>query len=304
MSELQDLNRKLREFPGNKYYRVYIDAGNSHDLSDTSTKLYSITGYYADEYILPVTTLDRIYKIISDESAFKGHIGVCAVLMPYDDADHRAEKYETALESLCHEYGVARIHFSEIFGQTLLGKRRSEFIQKYVGIVGDLGMWAVSFSTSKAEFLNQLPYPDVSDRELYFILYWNVVEHIVESLPTHSIFHLYFEQDNNLSINLATEYIGKLHDGLRQCQSLRDRQSSICKHPLFFSKKALLFSSLSDLAAYSNNILQKKLDQGIPPAKIRKNHGELIETARLVFKNYTSLYQAKLGADQLVLGKI
>jgi hypothetical protein len=204
MDDIHEANRKLREFPGNKYYRVYINTGPTHDLSEMSKKLYSITGYYADEYILPVTNLDGIYNIISDESSFKGHVGACAVLTPYDNAQRIIEKYEQPLESLCGEFSISNIHFSEIFGQGILGKRRSEFINKYINIVSNREMWAVSFSVDKSEILNQLPFSNVKDRELYFILFWNIVEHIVESLPTNSVFHISFEQENNLSINLAT----------------------------------------------------------------------------------------------------
>jgi len=303
MGSLQDINHELRDHPGNKYYRVYIGKGGSHDLSDLSVRLQSMTGYYADDYIPPATTIKNIYNIISDESTFKGHSGVSCVLLPYSE-NTKVEVYENALGSLCQEFGISRIHFADIFGQNTLGTRRRDFLKKFIEIVNGKEKWTISFSANRTNFLAGLSVPDVSDRELYFLFFWNAVERIVEMLPSKSVFHIYFEQDNYLSIDLVKEYIGKLYNGILQCQSLKDKQSSICKHPLFFSKKALLYSSLSDLAAYSNTFLQQKLDLGIPIAKIKRNHGELIETTRLVFSSFTSLHQSDKGAANLVLGEL
>ncbi len=303
MTDIKAINQTLKNFSGDKYYRVYIDNETPHDLSETSVKLHEITGCYADEYITPVTSLSNIFTIISDEFAFKGHYCVGLVIMPYDNADQKARECEPLLESLCNEYKLNNIHFTNIIGSSSLGRRRDRFLQSYIDIVSNERMWAASFSVDKSEFLSDLPFQNVNDSDLYFILFWNVMEVVAEELPLESIFHLYFEQENNLSVNLATNYISKLRDGINQCESLRQRHCSIVRHPMFFSKKALLFSSLSDLAAYSDNILQQKLDTGIPKSKILKNHNSLVETTRKVFKSYTSLHQAKQsqGAGNLIM---
>jgi hypothetical protein len=304
MSDLKALNQKLKEFPGNKYYRVYIDTKESHDISEASVKLHAVTGCYADEYIPKVNSFGNVFTVISDESAFKGHSCVSLIVMAYEDANQSIKQCEPLLESLCADYKINNIHFTDIIGQNSLGKMRSEFLHKYASIVGSGNMWAVSFSVNKSDFLSKLPFENVNDSELYFILFWNVMEFIVEKLPDGSIFHLYFEQENNLSIKLATDYIGKLQDGINHCQSLREKSASICRHPFFFSKKALLFSSLSDLAAYSNNVLQQKLDMGVPIGKILKNHNSLIEVVQGVFNNYNSLHQSKHGAADIIMNKL
>jgi hypothetical protein len=301
MTDVKALNRTLKEFPGNKYYRVYIDTGAPHDLSETSLELHAITGCYADEYILPVTAIDNIFTVISDESTFKGHSCVSLVVMAYADANQKIKECEPLLESLCDEYQLSNIHFTDIIGRNSLGGRRNDFLQRYGDIVSDEKMWAVSFSVNRSDFLHKLSFENVSDSELYFILFWNVMEFIAEALPAESVFHLYFEQENNLSITLSTDYMSKLHDGINQCESLLERHCSISRHPLFFSKQALLFSSISDLAVYSNNILQQKLDAGVPVAKILKNHNVLIGITKRVFKSYTSLHQSKQGAADLVI---
>lgn len=307
MNNAQEINQQLRDFPGNKYYRLHIES-TSHDLSITSKLLHSITGYYADEYIVPATTIQNIFNVISDESAFKGHNGVSAVVLPIVDKNQNAAKdsdnLETELEQLCKDYAIDKIHFTDILGHNSLGERRRDFLKSYVAIVSKKELWAVSFSINQSEFSHQLALPNISERELYFILFWNIMENIAEMLPNRSIFHVYFEQDNNLSTNLVNEYIHKIYDGLKQCKTLEEKQDSICKHPLFFSKKALFYSSLADLAAYSNNVIQQKLDSGIPIAKIKKNHGELIEITRKVFKHYTSFHQSKIGAASLILGDL
>jgi len=303
MSSLQDIDHKLRNHPGNKYFRLLRNKSASQDLSEMSVQLKSMTGYYADDYIPPVTEIRNIFNIISDESAFKGHSGVSCMLLPYTK-NHKIDVYEDALESLCHEFGITKIHFADIFGQGILGTRRKNFLNKFIEIVKDKEKWAISFSANRKNFLSGLSLPDASDRDLYFLLFWNTVERIVEMLPSKCVFHIYFEQDNYLSSNLMKEYIAKLNDGILQCQSLKDKQSSICKHPLFFSKKAFLYSSLSDLAAYSNTFLQQKLDHGIPVHKIKKKHGELIETTRLVFRDFASLHHSDKGAANLILGDL
>jgi hypothetical protein len=303
MSDEKAANRKLRESPNYKYYRVHIDTGETPDLSSESVKLHAITGCYANEYILPATSIGPIFTMMSDESTFKTHACVSVVMMPYEDPGNAGKDYEALLEALCSEYKLNNIHFRDIFSSRILGKRRNDFLARYVEIVSSRQMSAVSFSIHKSDFLKELPFGKVSDNELYFILFWNILEYIVERLPPHSIFHLHFEQENNLSINLGREYIRKLYDGLKQCPSLAERYCSICKHPMFFSKQALFYSSVADLAAYSNNVLQQKLEIGVPPEKIRNNHGELIELARHVFAGYASIHRSSRGAADLVVDK-
>jgi hypothetical protein len=301
MSDLRTLNRKLKDHPGNKYYRLFIDAGEPQDLSVVSSQFHAVTGCYANEYVPPVESLGDIFTVISDESAFKGHSCISVVLMTYEEASRKIKECESRLEALCNEYKIKDIHFTDIIGRKSLGRAVNEFLHKYVAILGEGEIWASTFSVNKSDFLSGLQFENVSDRELYFILFWNVMEFIVEQVPPGSIFHLNFEQENNLTVNLATEYIGKLHDGINQCQSLKERRASICRHPYFFSKRALLFSSLSDLAAYSNNVLQQKLDAGIPAHKLLKNHDLLIDVTRRVFKHFSGLHQSKHGAADLIM---
>jgi hypothetical protein len=228
-------------------------------------------------------------------------------LLPILNENHHKEREECegALELLCKEYGINQIHFTNIIGRNSLGKRRRDFLQKYTEIVCTKKAWSISFSMDRSAFVDLFSLPQISDKELYFNLFWNAMEKVADMLPMHSIFHIQFELDNNLSVTLGKEYVGRLYNGLNQCQPLKDKQDSVCKYPSFFSKKALFYSSLADLAAYSNTVLQQKLDSGIPITKIKKNHGELIETLRQVFRQSTSLHQlGKDGTASLVLGEL
>ena len=302
MSNTSMLNDALAEHQDKKYYRLIFATSTNHDLSDLSLQLHGITGFYANEYFQPVKRIGRIFNVISDESVFKGHYGVSAVVIPYNTREQIEKNYDLALEELCEEYSLENIHFSEIFGQKVLGNRRSEFIKKYVDIVNELEMWSVSFSVNRSKFVAQLPISDKSDRAIKFLLFWNTFESLVEKMPKGSIFHIYFERDNYLSEDLLVESIRKLHSGLRQCQAIKPQEGSICIHPLVFTKKALFYSSISDLAAYSNTLIQQKLDHGIPASKVIANHRELIETTKSVFKYVMSVHQSKQSAAELILG--
>lgn len=296
----------LQTMQNEKYWRILLEDTRPHDQSNVSVSLQAKTGYYADEYIVPATTGGPIFTILSDESMFRDHAAISIVLMPYENpGEDSVVTREGALEDLCRVFKIDNIHFADIFGQDLLGKQRREFLDKYLNVVNGKTMGALSFSASKTSLQKRVPEIQ-NDLDYYFVLFWNAIEQMVSFHDARSIYHIWFEQENNLSAHLVESHVSRLYNGLRHCKVLQDKQISICKHPFFFSKKALLYSSLADLVAYANNRLQAKLDQGIPTDKIKNSNRELIETVRAVFgrDNYLSMHQSGRGVAQLINGEL
>lgn len=306
MEELDYHGLGPESWPTQKYYRVHVNTGHVHDLSPISLKLHSITECFSDEYILPARSIQNIFKVLTDESAFKGHYGVSVVLMRWISPVEMEQKYEQPLEELCRQYKIDCIHFRDIFGENILGSSRNHFLKKFVEIVSPANLKAYSLSSEKKSLIAQSPsYLNVTDKELFFVIFWNVLEYLVALLPPGSIFHIYWERDNNVSWPLAHEYVNRLYEGLTQCFVLKRMLASICRHPVFFSKKALFCSSVADLAAYANNLVQQKIDNEIPLKKIKSRYKDIMDFTMQVFNyEFASLVSgSKLGMAQLAKDK-
>jgi len=77
-------------------------------------------------------------------------------------------------------------------------------------------------------------------------------------------------------------------------KSLPDKYISICKHPHFFTKKALFYSSLADFLAYGSNKLQNKIDLEINEKVIMKKYGVILRMFKIIFTNYSGLSSKKM----------
>ena len=95
--------------------------------------------------------------------------------------------------------------------------------------------------------------------------------------------------------NVAIKLFNKLYSGIDHLYSvLPDKHMSICKHPHFFTKKALYYSSLSDFLAYHSNKIQNKLDSGISDSKVMKEYKVPLQLFKNIFANYSGLSSNKL----------
>jgi len=284
-----------------KYYRL-TKIDDPKDLSLLSLELYKITGFYANDYIKPVIKEGgQLYTILSDESEFKKHFCVSLLIIPFMELKS-IPSLENELVKLVHEYNIEFIHFTDFFGQNkVLGDKRNEFIDKYVGIVSKIpNMACLSLSKNKDKILLDLGRTDITNEELYFQLFWNNFERIIPAFSNEDIFHIWIEQEYDLDNTKkhkdnAEKLIKNLYSGIHTMElKFPDRYISICKYPLFFSKKALLYSSLSDLVAYTSNKIQNKIDTGVPKKKIQNEYNILLSIIRRVFKNYTGLESKEL----------
>lgn len=266
-------------------------------ISDLAEKLHSITGFYPDDYMYPVIeNSGEIVSILVDESEFKKHFAVALVILPIEYKT--PTKIESSLERLIHDYSLDNIHFSEIFGQRILGHRRDEFLNEFISIVNPIPMSCIAISQN-IEKIKRVAAKSTSSREaIYHCLLWNCVEKIIKVFPEHSVFHIHTEQEHSMNGNLRSigeSYFNKLHSGIKHISTRQDKKFSICKHPHFFSKQALFFSSVSDLAAYGTNKIQNKIDNGVPNRKIVKEHKALLRTLNKTFDN-----KSGMGSKELV----
>ncbi|MGY0375260.1 hypothetical protein [Clostridium sp. JNZ J1-5] len=284
-----------------KYYRLKNNDDLVNDLSLLSLSLQKVTGYYANDYINPVKKSGgNLITIISDESEFKNHFCVSLILFPFLEEDF-LNLLEKELGNLIYEYNIINIHFTDIFGKNnVLGSRRNEFIEKYIEIVSKVPLTCLSISKDKDGILCDLEQEDITNDELYFALFWNNFERIIPAFKDEDLFHICVEQEydiNNPSKykDIAEKLFLKLYSGINQMsRRFPNRYISICKHPNFFSKKALLYSSLADLVAYSSNKIQHKIDIGVPKKKIQKEYSTLLKTIQKIFVNYSGLSSKQL----------
>lgn len=283
-----------------KYYRVVNKDDKTKDLSPLSVKLHSITGLYSNDYIKPVIKEGgNLISIISDESIFKNHYSVSLIMMPFLE-NKFLQATEKRLADLVKEYSIKNIHFTDIFGSTnILRDKRTVFLERYVEIVKTIPMSCLSVSKSKEKLLQEMGIHSASDEELFFSLFWNSFERIVAVLDSNNIFHIYVEQEYELSPkkyeDIARRLFDKLYSGINQLyEKYPEKYISICKHPQFFSKQALLYSSLADLIAYVANKIQHKIDVGIPENKLIKQYAELLQLVQNVFQNYSGLPSREL----------
>jgi len=284
------------QLPKYKYYRITFNNEKINGNSELAIKLRSITKYSPNYYNKPVIKEGgNIVEIISDEAEFKEHYCVSLIITPFLEKKFK-QSIEEKLENLISVYGLDDIHFTDIFNRkSKIRDKRNEFLQKYAEIISGIkNMCCLSISKNKIELLNEMDTEEITDEELFHTLFWNLFERVIIPFRDHSIFHIWFEQEYSLSIKsmnrIAKRLIGKLNSGIDHINNkYPEKYISILKYPLFFSKKALLYSSLSDLVAYVSNKIQHKIDSGIPIKKIQKEYSILLKLVKNIFINYSGL---------------
>ena len=283
-----------------KYYRVLNNDDKYEDQSPLSLKLKNITGFRVNDYIRPIIQEGgEIVTIIADESEFKGHFCSGLIILPYQKKEFQ-NKVETDLEELVSHYGIDNIHFTSIFGkEKILNDNTTTFLKEYSMIVNKVQMACLSISKSKDVLLAEMEVDKLSNEEIFFSLFWNNLRQVISIFPNHSIFHIYMEQEYSLDEktyhSVAMKLFNKLYSGINQLYSMvPDKYMSICKHPHFFTKKALYYSSLSDFLTYNSNKIQNKLDSGISDSKIMKEYKVPLQLFKNIFTNYSGLSSEKL----------
>jgi hypothetical protein len=139
----------------------------------------------------------------------------------------------------------------------------------------------------------------MNNEDLFFSLFWNNLERTMPVFQNNSILHIYIEQEYSLDsktyLSVGRKLFKKLYSGVDTLHSIiPDKYISICKHPHYFTKKALYYSSLSDFVAYSSSKIQNKIDAGISDSKIMKEYKIILQLFKRIFANYSGLSSKKL----------
>jgi hypothetical protein len=278
-----------------KYYRVIDNDCRTPGESPLSQKLFDITGFYPNDYINSVIAEDGdLVNLISDESEFKGHFCSSLICLPYRKGPYYKE-FEDRLENLTAKYNIPNIHMTDIFGKKkILGNSREEFLNEYIEIVSAIPMSCLAMSINKNKLLTDLGKSGLSNEEIYNTLFWNNVCRLSDALRNNSVIHILVEQEYDINPNNMRGVISKLFHKLRfgvdhVMQNNNKKYLSICKHPHYFTKSALLYSSLSDIAAYTCNKIQQKIDTGIPLKKITQEYRLPLKLMRSIFNNVSGV---------------
>lgn len=279
-----------------KYYMLKNTTTEPNLDDELSKELHAITNWNPNDYIKPVVEISGdIINLISDESKFKNHHCVGIIALPFQKPEFY-NKIEDELENLTSTYGINSIHFNELFGpKKILGNKLEEFITEYSKIVSNIGpATCFALSLNENQLLDNLGKTKLSNNDIYYNLFWNNLYRLAMIIKEKSIIHIYAEQEYSLdyksiSNKLFFNDVERFYAGISQLEGNVDKYLSICKHIKYFTKKALLFSSLSDLVAYSTNKIQNKIDSGVPEKKIIRNYGLLLKTIKQVFSNYKNL---------------
>jgi hypothetical protein len=280
-----------------KYYRVVNKDFLAKNDSKLAGKLHSLTGFYPDDYLQPVTQEGgEVVNIVIDESQFRDHYSIALIILPIEYKTPSA--IESSLEVLINKYGLRNIHFTEIIGQKSLGDRRDQFLEEFIAIVGPIPKLCFSMSLDIENIKQALGEETPTKEKIYHSLLWSSLRDVIKTLPEYSVFHIHTEQEHSMDGDLdaiGRNYFEKLYGGIEQLSEETDKKFSICKHPHFFSKNALFFSSVADLLAYGGNKLQNKIDKGVPRKKIIKEHKVLLETMKKVFDNLSGMPSPELA---------
>lgn len=281
-----------------KYYMLKNTTTEPNENKELSAELNSLTGWNANDYIQPVLKKGGdIINIIVDESRSKdkNHYCVGFVALPYKKPEfyHNIEK---KLENLIFQYDISTIHFKELFGkEKILGNKLEEFLHEYCCIVSEIGIApCFALSISKEQLLLHLKIEELSEKDIYYNLFWKNLSRLAMLIKENSIIHISTEQENSFEYKSISNKrfindFDRFYSGINQFENNIDKYLSICKHIKYFTKNALLFSSLADLVAYATNTVQNRIEAGIPEKKIIKNYGLLLKTIKKVFSNYENL---------------
>ncbi len=280
-----------------KFYRLLVEPSTLKVRTPLSLALHLKTGFYTNDYIQLVTEEGEIVDIVSDESCLKNYSCISLVFLSMVKTEQT--KIEKLLENLVKKYKIESIHFVEIFGRNrILGQKRTTFLDEYATIVSQVPMLAVAFSRDKETLTNQLCQEELTQEEIYFNLFWNSFAFCLPAFQDHTIFHIYYEADftpETISEKLAGKLINKHETGVVQFIEKQNKCISICKHPHFFIKAALFYSSVSDLIAYVTNKISSKICQGVPEKKILDNYNYvlMLRLIKRIFTNYTGLVEIR-----------
>lgn len=264
-----------------------------NELSDFEKKVYNKTNHFSTYYINPIKQLSDVIYILIDESYFNNYYSVGGIVILKSEIDNNTS-IKTELYELVESYNIDYIHFTEIFGRTnILGKNKHIFLDKFTNIVNKLDIKPFTTCMTKNEICEWLKINEITNEQCYIALTWKLIFDI--------LIYCTYTYGNNLIIEIWRESENiTLKKRLLHQQNCTDiikefpfANISFYKDYLIFTKTNILFSSLSDLIAYTTTKIFPKLE--LPPKKLIPANKELLQLFKNVFKDTTYIKNEKFA---------
>lgn len=265
---------------------MYISDKKS-DASDFEKEVYNKIGFYPTDFINPIKKLSDVIYVLIDESCIKDYYSVSGTVILQSEIDKNLE-VQSSLNKLTEKYSVDFIHFNEIFGRkNCFGKDRKNFIKEYSDIVNKLKIKPFTICMTKKEISNWLKNETITTEECYIALTWklmfNILIYCTYTYGNTLIIEMWRENDNVTNDKRILHQIN--------CSELIKQfpfaNISIYKDYLLFMKSKVLFSSITDLIAYTTTKIFSKIDTSIPVSKIVRDNKDLLVLFKSTFKDTT-----------------
>lgn len=296
---MNKLNRSNIVYPN--YFQEITDENEAMFKSEFSKEVRKKTGYWAEDYMNPVISLDGDYlEIYSDESCASNELYSVGLVVVKRD-EEIFNKVSQDLDTLMKTYSLEKIHFADIFGRrNILNEKTAEFINGYMEIVSLLKASCYSVCAKKENVIplfeyNGKPVNDVASEDLYHVLFTETLKKVLRDCKDNTIIDIWSEQENNFNSKILNRSKFRLFDSIgRSLREYKDKYISINMQLQIALKNGTLRSSLPDLVAYMSSTMQHKLNIGISTNKIRKRHYMLLKLINGSFCDYSGLASREL----------
>lgn len=282
--------KKTGLFPNTSIY-ITNDINN---LSEFEKEVFEKTGFYSRDFINPIKNISDVIYVIIDESNLKEYYSVSGIVVLKSEID-KNNNLQPSLCKLVKKYGIDYIHFTEIFGRNnLLKENRKNFLNEYADIITNLDMKPFTICMTKKQIEQWIKSDSITDEQCYIALTWklmfNIIIYCTYKFGNNIIIELWRENEN-VTVNKRLLHKKNCIDIINQFPFAN---ISIYGDYLLFMKSKILFSSLSDLVAYTTTKFFSKLDKNISSKKILNNKNyELLALFKKVFKDSTYMNNKK-----------
>lgn len=245
---------------------TYIGEDSKH-INQHEKLLMNHTGYHPNYYIRPVRSKAPIIYILLDESNLSEQYSMSGIVFEKENVGN-LNNAKMEMTKLAEFYKVDYFHFTDIFGRNkIFNDSTFSFIDSYSSIVSSLNLMPFSICKSKNEVLMLHGQPEMSEKEIFISLQWQlmfkILIYLVWKYGNELIIHMVREQENITQEKAQLHYL-----------NARDIQEkfpfayiSFYKYYDIFYKTEIFNSSISDLVAYVSTGLADKNSKGISRKK-------------------------------------
>ncbi|WP_312648080.1 YecA family protein [Aminipila sp.] len=273
---------KNEPIKGNSMRFISSDKTNP---SDFEKKVREKLGYYPDDYIKPIKSLGEVIYVLIDESNIGDCYSVGGIVVLESEIEKNKDVYGE-LQNLVEKYQIDTIHFTEIFGhKKILGDKRREFLKEYADIVNKINLVPFTVCKRKDEIENLLNLKSISTEQCYMALTWlmmfNILIYLITQYGPELIIEMWRENDN-VTVDKRILHQQNIAGII---EKFPFANISIYKDYIVFSKRELLFSSLTDFIAYLAVGLYPKINSNYQLKQLANNYYDLIIGFNDIFKD-------------------